>query len=199
MFEILIATKNVGKVKELREFLSDLNIGLKDLTEFANSEEVAETGETFLDNAVLKAKGYSTAAKMWSIADDSGLEVEALGGAPGVLSARYAGVSATDDQRINKLLRELENTDNKRRQARFVCAMAVSDENGVVKFTTEGICNGRIAVKSQGTKGFGYDPVFIPEGFDTTFGQLADKIKQNLSHRAKAIREIIGFLSSFTA
>ncbi|CAN5186634.1 XTP/dITP diphosphatase [soil metagenome] len=198
MPEILIATKNANKTKELNELLSNSNFILKDLNEIPNISEVIETGKTFAENAVLKAASYALQIKMWALADDSGLEVEALNGAPGVFSARYAGEFATDEERINKLLQELNGIVDGR-QARFVCAMAVSDEKGEIKFLAEGICNGKIAVKPSGTNGFGYDPIFIPDGFEQTFGELSVEIKQKISHRARAIEKIIRFLGVFAA
>ncbi len=197
MTEILVATKNANKTKELKELLSSSNFVLKDLNEIPNINGVEETGKTFAENAVLKAESYALQTKMWALADDSGLEVEALNGAPGVFSARYAGEFATDEERINKLLQELKGVFD-RRQARFVCAMAVSDEKGEIKFIAEGICNGKIAVKPSGKNGFGYDPVFIPDGFEQTFGEISGEIKRKMSHRAQAIEKIIRFLGGFT-
>ena len=199
MPEILIATKNSNKTKELKELLSNSNVLLRDLNEIPNISEVLETGKTFTENAVLKAQSYALQMKMWSLADDSGLEVEALNGAPGVFSARYAGESATDEERIDKLLREIDETFDDQRRARFICAIAVSDAQGEIKFIAEGICNGIIAVKPSGTNGFGYDPVFIPDGFTQTFGELSGEIKQKISHRARAIAKIIRYLGGFAA
>lgn len=198
MPEILIATKNANKTKELKELLSNSDFILKDLNEIPNIREAAETGKTFSENAILKAASYALQTKMWALADDSGLEVEALDGAPGVFSARYAGEFATDEERIAKLLQELNGVFYER-QARFVCAMAVSDEKGEIKFLAEGVCDGKIAVNPSGTNGFGYDPIFIPDGFEQTFGELSIEIKQKISHRARAIEKIIRFLGDFTA
>lgn len=195
--EILIATTNSGKVKELQNFLADLNVRVHSLNDFPKITEPAETGEAFAENAVLKAMFYARHTKIWSLADDSGLEVEALGGAPGVFSARYAGEGAGDKEKINKILHELEQTPDEERRARFVCAMAVSDETGDVKFIAEGVCSGRIALSASGTNGFGYDPIFIPDGFEQTFGELSGEIKKKISHRAQAIAKIIQFLYSF--
>ena len=199
MPEIVIATRNNNKTKELKELLSNTNFVLKDLNEIPNISEVEETGKTFEENAVLKAKSYALQTKMWSLADDSGLEVEALCGAPGVFSARYAGKFATDEERINKLLKELDETFDEQRRARFVCAMAISDEKGKIKFLAEGVCKGRIAVKPSGTNGFGYDPIFIPDGFEQTFAELSIETKQKISHRARATAKIIRFLADFIA
>ena len=112
---------------------------------------------------------------------------------------RYAGESATDEERVDKLLRELNGTVDKQRRARFVCAMAISDKNGEVKFLAEGICNGKIALSPSGTNGFGYDPIFIPDEYEQTFGELSGEIKQKISHRARAIAKIIRFLQGFAA
>ena len=193
--EILIATKNIGKVREMEELLADFPFVLRSLNEFPDMPDVEETGVTFAENAILKAREYAKQTKIWSLADDSGLEVAALNGAPGVFSARYAGENATDAERINKLLDELEKINDRR--ARFVCAMAIADETGEIKFLTEGICDGEIALNSSGTNGFGYDPIFIPEGFEHSFGELSGGVKHKISHRARAIEKIIRFLSDF--
>lgn len=199
MSVIVVATKNVGKVRELKELLVELPLQLKDLNEFPNISEPEETGATFAENAVIKAKSYALQTGLWSLADDSGLEVAALGGAPGVYSARYAGENATDGERITKLLNELKETPDKKRLARFVCAMAISDEKGEIKFLTEGVCEGKIALSASGKNGFGYDPIFVPLDFEQTFGELSGEIKQKISHRAKAVENIITFLHGFQA
>jgi XTP/dITP diphosphohydrolase len=199
MSEIVVATKNVGKVRELKQLLMDLPFQLKSLNDFPNIIEPEETGATFAENAVIKARSYALQTKCWSLADDSGLEVEALGGAPGIFSARYAGENATDRERVVKLLRELNETPDQKRLARFVCAMAVSDEKGEIKFLSEGVCAGKIALTPSGANGFGYDPIFVPDGFEQTFGELSDAIKQKISHRARATEKIIAFLRGFYA
>lgn len=195
--EILIATYNSGKVKELNGFLANSSLNLRSLSEFSNVIEVEETGTTFTENAVLKAKDYALQTGIWALADDSGLEVAALNGAPGVFSARYAGANSTSAEKITKLLKELSKTHNKKRRARFVCAMAIANEKGEIKFHGEGVCNGTIALKPCGINGFGYDPIFIPEGFKQTFGELRGEIKEKISHRAQAIEKIIRFLDNF--
>ncbi len=199
MQNLLIATKNIGKIKELKELMANLPLQITDLSKFQSVTEPEETGATFAENAVLKARYYSKETGLWALADDSGLEVEALNNAPGIFSARYAGKGATDTKRIKKLLRELNETGNEERRARFVCAMAISDKNGAIKFTAEGICDGRIAFAASGANGFGYDPVFIPDGFSETFGELAGEIKQQISHRARAMAKIIQYLRGFYA
>jgi len=193
--QLLVATGNAGKVRELKEFLADLPVVLRDLSEFPNVSEVEETGATFAENAILKAEGYAVQTGFWTLADDSGLEVEALGGAPGVFSARYAGENAGDEEKIAKLLGELNHTGNM--SARFVCAMAIADETGEIKFLSEGVCDGKITVNPSGTNGFGYDPVFIPDGFDETFGELSGDVKQKISHRGRAMEKIIQYLRRF--
>ena len=195
--EILAATGNSGKIRELKDFLTELDLRLRSLTEFSQVVEAEETGATFIENAVLKAKSYALQTNLWTLADDSGLEVDALDGAPGIFSARYAGQNATDEEKIAKLLQELNDLPNAERGARFACAMAVSDENGEIKFSAEGICRGRIALFPSGRNGFGYDPIFIPDGFDQTFGELSVEIKRKISHRAQAIAKIIQFLHGF--
>ena len=198
--ELLIATKNAGKIKELKELLIGLPIQTRCLNAFPNITEPEETGANFAENAVLKAKYYALQTKLWALADDSGLEVEALNGAPGVFSARYAGENANDEEKIEKLLRELNNIKNiKDRRARFVCAMAIADETGEIKFLADGVCDGAIALTASGANGFGYDPVFIPDGFSNTFGELSDQIKRKISHRALATGKIIQHLRRFYA
>lgn len=197
--KLLVGTNNKGKIKELNEFLTDLPVQLFGLSSFENISDVEETGVTFPENAILKANYYALQTGFWVLSDDSGLEVEALNGAPGVFSGRYAGENATDEQRSIKLLDELAVTNDKSRRARFVCAMAISDKNGEIRFLAEGICGGKIALKPSGANGFGYDPIFIPDGFEQTFGELSSTIKHKISHRARAIEKIIRFLRNFTA
>ena len=197
MRELLIGTKNAGKIKEFRKLLEYLPLRLRGLDDFPDAFEPEETGSTFVENAVLKAKSYARQTGGAAFADDSGLEVEALNNAPGVFSARYAGETATDQERIEKLLRELNNLEN--RTARFVCAMAIADDTGDIKFIAEGVCRGKIAFAASGANGFGYDPVFIPDGFSETFGELPGEIKQQISHRARASAKIIQYLRGIHA
>ncbi len=197
--QLLVATKNNGKVAELKNLLSDFPVRLRSLDEFADAADIEETGKTFKENAVLKAQGYALQTGLWSLADDSGLEVEALEGAPGIFSARYAGENATDRENIDKLLHELFKIQDKENFARFVCAMAISDEKGEIKFVAEGVCNGRMSLEPRGNNGFGYDSIFIPAGFNETFGELSSEIKQQISHRAKASWKIIEYLGEFYA
>lgn len=179
--------------------LAEIPVGLRSLNEFENTPEPEETGVTFAENAVLKAVYYSKKTGLAALADDSGLEVEALGGAPGVYSARYAGANASDAEKIFKLLQELKDSKSENRAARFVCAVALTNQTGEVILQAEGICCGKIAFAPSGENGFGYDPVFIPDGFDRTFGELSGEVKSSLSHRARAIEKIIRFLRGFAA
>ena len=192
--ELLIATGNKGKVAELRSLLAGLPLRLRDLAEFPRAQEVLETGQTFADNAALKAEGYARQTGLWTLADDSGLEVEALGGAPGVYSARYGGEGLTDADRVQRLLEALSGTDDEARRARFVCVIAVADPRGEIRNLSTGTCEGRIVHSPRGTHGFGYDPVFLPDGFDQTFGELLAEIKQDISHRARALKAARSFL-----
>ena len=195
---LLIATNNAGKLNEFAGLLSGLPVRLLGLAEFENIGEVEETGATFEENAVLKASGYALRSGMWSLADDSGLEVEALGGRPGVHSARYAGSGTGYEQKIAALLKEIEAAGDAERRARFVSVIAIADERGEIKFLAKCECPGRIAAAPRGSNGFGYDPVFIPEGFRQTFGELLPDTKEQISHRALASAKIIRYLRDFT-
>lgn len=198
-FSMLIATKNPGKVRELGALLAGVPVRLRSLKEFEPIADVAETGSTFAENAELKATAYARTTGLWTVADDSGLAVEALGGAPGVYSARYAGPAAADAVNVAKLLSALEAVGDANRRAAFVCVMAVSDETGTARFTAEGRCSGTIAAAPRGSGGFGYDPVFVPDGYTKTFGELSDETKHEISHRARAAEKIIQYLRDFIA
>ncbi|HEX8708546.1 MAG TPA: RdgB/HAM1 family non-canonical purine NTP pyrophosphatase [Pyrinomonadaceae bacterium] len=192
--ELLVATRNAGKVLEYRALLDALPFRLRTLDEFPAVAEVEETGETFAENAALKAGAYAAATRLWTLADDSGLEVDALGGAPGIFSARYGGAGASDAERINRLLEELSGFEAHQRGARFICAIAIADPEAQIANLSTGKCEGRIATRPGGAHGFGYDPVFIPEGYERTFGELPDEIKEKISHRAQALAGTRSFL-----
>jgi len=192
---LLIATRNQGKVTELRQLLSGSPLRLRSLHEFQVGT-IDETGATFESNAVLKASGYALQTGMLTLADDSGLEVAALGGEPGVRSARYAGDQATDTQRIQKLLAELGATNDPDRAARFVASIAIADHDGKILHQSCGICEGRIGVEPRGNKGFGYDPIFIPDGYTLSFGELDATEKNKISHRARALAQVRDYLAS---
>lgn len=195
---LLIATHSQGKLQEFRALLKELPLELRDLNSFPAISPVAETGSTFTENASLKATAYAVQAEEITLADDSGLEVQALGGAPGVLSARYAGAGASDFDRTEKLLRELLKTGDADRAARFVSVVAIADASGTILNVSTGVCHGRISRTPRGKNGFGYDPIFIPEGFDKTFGELPAAVKNEISHRARAFQGAADFLRSLT-
>lgn len=195
--ELLVATNNAGKVRELAALLSGLPVRLLALGEIAGVTEVEETGATFEENAISKARGYAVQSGMWALADDSGLEIEALGNRPGVLSARYGGEGTGFDKKMEMLLAELDAAGSDDRRARFVSVIAVADETGEIKHVATGTIEGSIAPSPRGTNGFGYDPIFVPDGFEYTFGELSDEIKGQISHRSRASAKIIRFLSGF--
>jgi len=195
---LVIATRNRGKLLELRAMICDLPLVLLDLHSFPLVQTIPETGTTFAENASLKAAGYAVQIGDMTLADDSGLEVDALGGAPGVLSARYAGKGASDAERVGKLLTELSPVKSAERTARFVSVIAIADRAGAILNVSQGVCEGRIAVTPRGRNGFGYDPVFIPRGFDQTFAELPPLLKNRISHRGKALAAVTNFLRCLT-
>ncbi len=196
---LLVATNNPGKLAELRELLAGMPVLLKSLDGVKNIIEVEETGATYIDNARLKACGYALQAGLPAIADDSGLEVEALSGRPGIVSARYGGPDAGFDKKMAMLLREIGESGVPGRTARFVCSIAIADREGNILHTAEGICVGTIAHSPRGDLGFGYDPLFVPVGYDLTFGELSSAIKGKISHRARAFDQIMPFFRDFIA
>ena len=192
--ELLVATNNAGKIRELSQLLAGAPLRLRLLSEFGGVAEAEETGTTFAENAVIKALHYSAHAGLLTLSDDSGLAVDALGGAPGVYSARYAGADATYAERMARLLGEVEATGDTQRRARFVCVIAVADPANNTVETFEGVCEGRLATEPRGTGGFGYDPLFIPDGHERTFGELPAAVKHSLSHRARALAKAVRHL-----
>ncbi|HEY6122922.1 MAG TPA: RdgB/HAM1 family non-canonical purine NTP pyrophosphatase [Pyrinomonadaceae bacterium] len=196
--KLLIATRNPGKAKELQTLLRSLpEIRVASLLDYPGIESVAETGSSFQENAIEKAKAYSREAHLWAIADDSGLEVDALDGRPGVLSARYGGAWQTDDDRVRLLLTELSGIRREKRSARFLSCVVLANQNGEILNVSEGICEGSIATEARGHNGFGYDPIFVPAGYNLTFGELSSDIKDQISHRAKAFRLTKAFLVDY--
>jgi XTP/dITP diphosphohydrolase len=190
VIELVVATRNGHKTREIEHILGP-EFMVRDLGAHPEVSEIRESGTSFEENAKLKALAVSRQLPALVIADDSGLEVDALGSAPGIYSARYAGANATERDKIDKLLRELERvrpTDDRRR-ARFRCVVALA-RNGDLFGTFEGTVEGSIADQARGDSGFGYDPIFIPEGLKQTFGELATEVKNTISHRAKAIRAL---------
>jgi len=188
--KLIVATRNAHKTREIARILGSA-FALQDLTAHPEIPEIMESGLSFEENAKLKAIAVSKKLPNLVIADDSGLEVEALGGAPGIHSARYAGVNAGDKEKITKLLGQLAKADAKgvQRRARFCCVLAVARE-GQALATFEGVVEGKIAERTRGLHGFGYDPVFVPDGFKETFAELPEELKNSISHRAKAIGKL---------
>jgi XTP/dITP diphosphohydrolase len=177
--------------------LGDLNVDLRSLDDFPHLDEVEETGATFAANAELKAIEYSRRAGLPALADDSGLEITALDGRPGVLSARYGGSDRNYAEKMMMLLKEIRETGSRDRSARFVSSIMLALPTGEIAFSGEGICEGTIAEKPRGTGGFGFDPIFIPTGYAKTFGELPEAIKNEISHRARASKIIMRYLPDF--
>ncbi|MBE9221124.1 RdgB/HAM1 family non-canonical purine NTP pyrophosphatase [Cyanobacterium stanieri LEGE 03274] len=188
MKKLVLATSNPGKLKEFEGYLRGLDVELvlkpKDL-------EVEETGSTFMENAMLKASQVALAMGEWAIADDSGLMIDALNGAPGLFSARYA---SSPDACIDRVLKELEGETN--RQAQFVCAVAIASGDGKIRLQNEGICRGEILTQRQGQGGFGYDPIFYIPEIGQTFAEIAPKTKDKISHRGIALEGLLPLLKN---
>jgi XTP/dITP diphosphohydrolase len=185
MRKLLVATNNPGKLREYACLLDGLPVALTTPAEQALALEVDETGRTFAENAILKARAFAEASGLLTLADDSGLEVDALKGAPGVRSARYAGEGASDEDRYRLLLRNLVDVPEGGRTARFRCIVAVATPQGVVH-TAEGTCQGVIGFEPRGRHGFGYDPVFYMPERGQTMAELPPQVKNQISHRARA-------------
>jgi len=196
--ELLIATRNEGKLIEVREMLSELPLQFLSLRDFPDTVTVDETATSFAENASLKARGYALQTGAFTLADDSGLEVDALGGEPGVRSARYAGEAASDFDRVQRLLSNLAGFDRTARTARFVAAIAIADPQGTILNLSIGTCEGTITETPRGENGFGYDPIFIPRGYEQTFAELGSDIKNRISHRADALEQTGEYLRSLT-
>lgn len=188
---IVIATGNKGKLKEFREILKVKYEDIFSLSDYKNLPEIIENGSSFRENALIKAKIISEHLKTDTIADDSGLVVESLDGAPGIYSARYAGEGASDQDNIKKLLDELGDSQNRR--AKFVCSIAYVTANGDQHFF-DGECSGLITKEEKGNNGFGYDPVFFLPDYGKTMAEIPPDIKNKISHRAKALRKLLEYL-----
>jgi XTP/dITP diphosphohydrolase len=187
---LVLASRNKKKLKEMLELLGDLDLELTDLTPYPNAPEVEETADTFLGNATLKATQVALALQEWVIGEDSGLVVPALGGAPGVYSARYAGTQGDDAANNAKLLRAMAALMGEARAAYYVSTAVLADPNGMVIATTEGRCHGVIVEEPRGEGGFGYDPLFLVPDRGQTFGELPSEVKQSMSHRARAFAKL---------
>lgn len=194
--KLVIATHNKHKLKEIRDILSDLPIEIIGLDKFPQIKEIEEDGITFEANALKKARVVFKEAKTWTLADDSGLQVDALGGAPGVYSARYAGEGASYEQICQKLLNNMKEVSGKERTARFNCTMALIEPSGE-EHVLVGICEGKIGHEMKGEHGFGYDPVFVYKGETRTLAEMPPKEKNKISHRARALEKIHKILKKY--
>ncbi len=187
---LVVATRNRAKGQELAELLAPLGLEVRNLADYPAVLEVEESGETFAANAAKKACQQAQRLGEWVVADDSGLEVDALGGRPGVYSARYAGPNATDEENNQRLLDELHGVPPEQRTARYVCHVTLADPQGAIRAEAEAYCRGRIAGRPRGSHGFGYDPLFEIIEYRRTFGELPPAVKACLSHRARAVQAI---------
>lgn len=197
MKRIIVATGNPHKVEEFESLLNSVGFELGSAGICGGMPEVVEDGDSFAANAAIKARALRAVAPAdaWIVSDDSGLEVDALGGAPGIYSARYAGEQASDAANVDKLLNALQHVSTHERTARFLCVLCLIDPNGNEHFF-EGACSGDLAQAPQGTAGFGYDPVFVPNGYAASFAELGEAVKADLSHRAKAVQALRGFFEA---
>jgi len=189
--EILLASRNIKKCREMADLLAPHGIVVKSVAEFPNVAEVVEDGETFADNAAKKAAEVARQVGRWVIGEDSGLMVDALDGAPGVFSARYAGLIADDAANNARLMQALADVPDEQRTARYICHVAVADPAGQIRLHVEGKCSGRITTEGRGTNGFGYDPYFLIRELHRTFGELSPAVKRHISHRARAFERLI--------
>jgi XTP/dITP diphosphohydrolase len=189
--QLIIGTTSVHKGHELRELLAPYGFHVQTLKDIGASLEVVEDGETFAANARKKAIEQAKHLSAWVLADDSGLEVDALGGRPGVYSARYAGEAATDADNNARLLEELGDLPLERRTAHYTCYVAIADPKGELRAESSGTCRGRIAFAPAGANGFGYDPLFEVVEYHKTFGELGSRVKAAISHRARALRAVL--------
>ena len=192
MIDLLVATTNQGKFAEIQTFLKRLPLRILSLRDLANPPAVVEDGTSFAANALKKARTLAQFSGLLTLADDSGIEVDALGGAPGIFSARYGGAEGSDEANNEKLLRELANVPEEKRTGRFVCVLALCapDAAGLKEWTVRESCEGRISLTLKGANGFGYDPLFFYPPFGKTFGEIAGETKATVSHRGKALRKL---------
>ena len=190
--ELLIATTNPGKFREVSAFLKNLPLKIVSLADLVDPPVVTEDGATFEENAVKKARALAEFSGLLTLADDSGLEVDALNGAPGIYSARYAGAECDDSKNNEKLLSELRSVSEEKRSARFVCALALCSPGSkkIADWTVREVCEGRIAFSLQGTHGFGYDPLFFYPPMNKTLGEIERDTKSTVSHRGKALNRL---------
>jgi XTP/dITP diphosphohydrolase len=188
---LVLGTRNAKKRQELDDLLGPYGFELRTLDDFPSAIEVEETGATFAQNAQLKASVQARRLGAWVLGEDSGLAVDALGGRPGVYSARYSGPGATDESNNRKLLDELTGVPWEQRAAHYVCHAALADPDGVIRAQSEGTCRGRIRETPTGTGGFGYDPLFEVVEYHQTFGELGPAVKAAISHRARSLQRLV--------
>lgn len=189
--EIVLASNNEGKVKEINQLLAGTPFHVIPQSQF-NVEEAEETGLTFVENALLKARNAAQYTGLPAIADDSGIEVPALNGAPGIYSARYAGVGASDEDNLNKLIEDTKNFAEDERTAQFICVMVyLRHANDPIPLISQGIWTGKLLSEAKGENGFGYDPMFYVPTHDCTSAQLSPDVKNQLSHRGQALRQLV--------
>jgi XTP/dITP diphosphohydrolase len=189
MIELLVATTNQGKMREIRELLKDFDLKITSLADYPDAPKVVEDGKSFFENALKKAATIALYTKKLTLGEDSGLQVKALHNAPGIYSARFSGENATDRKNNLKLIRSLKKIPLKKRQARYVCCAVLVDGKGIID-TVTGTCGGLIAKQSAGKNGFGYDPYFFLPRYGKTFGQLDPAMKAKISHRARAFKKL---------
>ena len=194
MKNLVFATNNKHKLKEVSDILNRANYQIASLNDIGCSDDIPETADTLEGNALLKARYVYEKYGLNCFSDDTGLEVEALNNAPGVYSARFAGPQCDPEDNMQLLLRKLENSDNRKARFRTVIALILDGK----EFLFEGVVTGTILREKQGTEGFGYDPIFVPEGYNLSFASLGEEIKNQISHRAKAVEKLFAFLTDFS-
>ena len=188
---LVVASRNRKKSGEISDLLAPYGIEVISVSEIAGVPEVVENGSTFAENAAKKASETARTLSLWTLGEDSGLEVAALAGAPGIYSARFSGPNATDESNNAKLMSELSAVPDERRDARYVCNVALADPSGAIRLQVEAYCRGRMIREPRGTNGFGYDPYFLIREYHRTFGELSPAVKRRLSHRARAFERLI--------
>lgn len=193
IMELVVATRNKKKLEEIKYMLKDLNLKITSLADYDNLPRIVEDGLTFQENAIKKSATIAQYLKKLTLGEDSGLEVKALDKRPGVYSSRYSGKNATDKKNNKKILKELRGVSLKKRGARYVCAVALCDAHKLLG-VFQGSCSGLIASKEKGSKGFGYDPLFLIAKYNKTFGELGEEIKHKMSHRYRAFLKVGKFI-----
>lgn len=188
---LVLASRNRKKLGEIAELLAPHHISVRCVADFPDVPDVVEDGETFADNAAKKARETALQLNAWALGEDSGLMVDALGGAPGVYSARFAGEPSDDEKNNAKLQQELANVPDEQRGAGYICCVAIADPTGEIRLTVSGTCRGQILREPRGSNGFGYDPYFLIPELHQTFGELSPAVKRHISHRARAFERLL--------